>query len=215
MQVGGVILCGGHSQRMGFPKALLPFGSKTMLQHVVSLLAPIVNPLVVVAARDQELPSLPPAVQVTYDNAPDRGPLEGMHAGLQAMQGHAEAAYLTSCDVPLLVPAFVETLIDNLGTRQAVVPVDQRFHHPLAAVYRVELVTRIRALLDADQLRPFFLLEQSDTLRIPVEQLREIDPDLKTLQNINHPQDYLAALAACQLTAPAHLLSLWQDQLDS
>ena len=65
MQVGGIVLCGGHSRRMGSPKALLPFGDETMLQRVLRLLAPVVGPLVVVAARDQQLPELPSGVEIT------------------------------------------------------------------------------------------------------------------------------------------------------
>ena len=38
MQVGGVVLCGGESKRMGRSKALLPFGRETMLQRVASVL---------------------------------------------------------------------------------------------------------------------------------------------------------------------------------
>ncbi|MEC9003789.1 MAG: molybdenum cofactor guanylyltransferase [Planctomycetota bacterium] len=214
MQVGGIVLCGGHSRRMGSSKALLPFGDETMLQRVLRLLAPVVGPLVVVAARDQQLPELPSEVEITWDEEPDRGPLQGIHAGLRALRETAEAAYITSCDVPLLVPAFVETLIKSLDHHQVVVPVDSRFHHPLAAVYRVDLWSQASELLEADQRRPLFLLEQADTLRIPVEQLQAVDPDLLTLQNINHPRDYLAALESCDLAVPPELLSRWHDQLD-
>ena len=200
--VAGIVLCGGHSRRMGYSKSLLPFGDETMLQRVLRLLGPVVDPLVVVAAHNQELPDLPSQVQVTYDEAPDQGPLQGICAGLGALQGLAEAAYITSCDVPLLVPAFVETLIGALGTHEIAVPVDSRFHHPLAAVYRIDVLGRIKQLLAADQRRPMFLIEQSDTVRITVDQLKAVDPDLLTLQNINQPDDYLAALKSSGLTAP-------------
>jgi len=59
------VLCGGKSTRMGTSKALLPFGSETMLQRVVRLLGTIVSPIVAVAARDQVLPALPPDLIVT------------------------------------------------------------------------------------------------------------------------------------------------------
>ena len=58
----GIVLCGGKSTRMGVPKATLPFGPETMLQRVVRLLGTVVSPIVVVAARGQELaPELPRA----------------------------------------------------------------------------------------------------------------------------------------------------------
>ena len=67
-------------------------------------------------------------------------------------------------------------------------PVDDAgFHHPLAAVYRTDVLPAIRSLLDADQLRPRMLFDEVATCRVPVEQLRDVDPALDTLMNLNHP----------------------------
>ena len=112
MTTGGIVLCGGKSTRMGVPKATLPFGAETMLQRVVRLLATVVSPIVVVAAEGQALPALPDEVTVTRDEREARGPLEGLRAGLKALPESVAAAYVTSCDVPLLVPAFVERMIE-------------------------------------------------------------------------------------------------------
>src|SRR4051812_49455108 len=109
--VGGIVVCGGKSTRMGAPKATLPFGPETMLQRVVRLLATTVAPIVVVAAREQSLPSLAEPVIVARDERDERGPLEALRAGLKALPESISAAYVTSCDVPLLVPAFVERMI--------------------------------------------------------------------------------------------------------
>src|SRR5690349_12235754 len=103
MTAGGIVLCGGKSTRMGTSKALLPFGPETMLQRVVRLLSEVVPTIVAVAAIDQELPALPPHVLVTRDEREGRGPLEGLRAGLKALPPQADRAYVTSCDVPLLV----------------------------------------------------------------------------------------------------------------
>ena len=55
MKAGGIVLAGGKSTRMGVPKATLPFGSETMLQRVVRLLATQVSPIVAVAAAVRSL----------------------------------------------------------------------------------------------------------------------------------------------------------------
>src|SRR5882672_3104880 len=106
-RVGGIVLAGGKSTRMGLAKATLPFGPELMLQRVVRLLSQVVQPIVVVAAPGQELPPLPANVLITRDEREGRGPLEGLLAGLTAVAPHSDAAYATSCDVPLLVPGFV------------------------------------------------------------------------------------------------------------
>src|SRR5262245_20696566 len=131
MLVGGLILCGGKSSRMGRDKATLPFGPELMLQRVVRLLSQVVSPIVVVAAHDQQLPALPPRILLARDGRQGRGPLEGLHAGLAAIAGRADAVYATGCDVPLLVPVFVRRMIDLLGEHEIAVPVEAQFEHPL------------------------------------------------------------------------------------
>src|SRR5262245_50457491 len=115
---------------MGLAKATLPFGSELMLQRVVRLLSQVVQPIVVVAAPQQDLPPLPGDVLITRDEREGRGPLEGLLAGFSAIPPLAEAVYATSCDVPLLVPAFVREMISRLGDADIVVPVEGRFPHP-------------------------------------------------------------------------------------
>jgi molybdopterin-guanine dinucleotide biosynthesis protein A len=179
---------------MGVPKATLPFGPETMLQRVVRLLGTVVSPVVVVAARGQELPALPPAVAVTRDERDARGPLEALRAGLKAVPVSADAAYVTSCDVPLLVPAFVQRMIDVLGDDDIAVMEIDGFTHPLSAVYRRTALPQIEALLAQERLRPAFLFEAMRTRRVTPEEMIVADPALRTLRNLNTREEYLAAL---------------------
>src|SRR6516225_9270130 len=128
--VGGIILCGGQSKRMGRPKAWLPFAGEVMLPRVVRLLREAVSPIVVVAAPGQDLPDLPIGVEVARDPERGRGPLQGLVAGLAALQGRAEAAYLSSCDVPFLRSAFVRRLIELRGDAAICVPHVANHYHP-------------------------------------------------------------------------------------
>ena len=195
MSAGGIILCGGKSTRMGTSKALLPFGPETMLQRVVRLLGEVVSPIVTVAAADQVLPDLPADVIVTRDEREGRGPLEGLRAGLKAMPADVDAAYVTSCDVPLLVPGFVRQMLDFArGYDVAVMEIDG-FAHPLSAVYRRSTLPIVEDLLAHDRLRPVFLFDAVRTRRVTPAEMTA-DPELLTLRNLNTPQDYRDALAA-------------------
>src|SRR5437870_5297900 len=157
LTVGGIVLCGGQSSRMGRPKAWLPFGGELMLPRVVRLMGEVVSPIVVVAALAQDLPPLPPDVEIVRDPVPARGPLQGLAAGLAALRGRADAAYLSSCDVPLLRPAFVRRLIDLLGDHAICVPDAGGYLHPLAAVYRMAVAAVAERLLAGNRPRPAFL----------------------------------------------------------
>lgn len=208
MQTGGIILCGGLSSRMGLPKATLPFGPERMLQRVVRLLTEAVQPIVVVRAAGQELPSLPPDVLVAEDRRASRGPLEALQAGLLAIREQVGSAFVTSCDAPLLRPEFVRAMIDWKGEHEIAVPVQNSFHFPLAAVYSTALTATIQAQLDADQLRPRSLFDLVDTVRVPCDQLEKFDHSLDSLQNLNRAEDYFAALDRAGFEAPAEIRRL-------
>ena len=198
MAEAGIVLCGGKSTRMGSSKALLPFGSETMLQRVVRLLSEVVSPIVVVAAADQQLPALPDDVIVTRDEREARGPLEGIRAGLKALPPDVERAYVTSCDVPLLVPNFVRQILElGHGYDVAVMEIDG-FTHPLSAVYRRATLPFVEDLLAHDRLRPVFLFEAVQTRRVRPEEITA-DPELRTLRNLNTREDYERALAEAGL----------------
>jgi molybdopterin-guanine dinucleotide biosynthesis protein A len=199
VNAGGIVLCGGRSTRMGSSKALLEFGAETMLQRVVRLLGTVVSPLVAVAAPGQELPELPASVIVTRDEQEGRGPLEGLRAGLKALPSDVELAYVTSCDVPLLVPGFVEHMVHLLGDHDISVMEIGGFAHPLSAVYRRRTLGQVEALLAADRLRPAFLFEAVSTRRVQPAEMSAVDPQLLTLRNLNTPQDYAEALALAGL----------------
>jgi molybdenum cofactor guanylyltransferase len=199
MIAGGIVLCGGKSTRMGTPKAILPFGPETMLQRVVRLLGAVVEPIVVVAARQQALPELPGDVIVARDELEERGPLEGLRAGLKALPNSVDSAYVTSCDVPLLVPGFVTRMIELLGDHDIAVMEIDGFPHPLSAVYRRATLPQIEALLERDKLRPVFLFDAVRTRRVRPQEMTSVDPQLRTLRNLNTRDDYRSALKEADL----------------
>lgn len=189
-RIGGVVLCGGHSRRMGRPKFSLPFGKEVLLQRVCRILSEVVSPIVAVAAADQEVPGLPDGVRIVRDEYDSQGPLAGIATGLDALRADVDAAFVTSCDAPLLRPEFVARLIELLGDHDVAAPTDGQYDHVLAAVYKTTLADHARRLLAEDRRRLLFLLEESNSLRIPVEELRNVDPNLDSLRNVNTPEDY-------------------------
>jgi len=196
---GGIILCGGLSTRMGTSKALLPFGPETMLQRIVRLLSTVVSPVVVVAAAEQVLPDLPADVIVTRDEEQGRGPVEGLRAGLKALPETVDGAYVTSCDVPLLVPDFVRRMLDLLADHDIAVLEIDGVPHPLSAVYRRNTLPHVEGLLAQNRLRPVFLFEAVRTRRVQPAEVLSTDPELLTLRNLNTREDYLAALSIARL----------------
>jgi molybdopterin-guanine dinucleotide biosynthesis protein A len=116
MKFGAVVLCGGTSSRMGAPKAGLPVGAELMLPRIVRIVREVVDSVVVAAAPGQDVPPLPDEVRIVRDEREGQGPIGGLAAGLAALEGTADAVYLSSCDVPLLKPEFVRAVARLLKT---------------------------------------------------------------------------------------------------
>jgi molybdenum cofactor guanylyltransferase len=208
MQTAGLILCGGESRRMGRSKAWLPFGDETMLERVVRLVSSAVSPIVVVAAPNQELPPLAGAVTVVRDKVAGRGPLQGLATGLGALTDDVELVYATSTDVPFFEPRWVGHLAKLSVGHDLVIPYVDGRHHPLAAVYRRRTVLPvIESLLRENRFRLTELVEAVKTRVLEERELRDVDAELRTLRNLNSPQDYEQALRDAGFTSSGNTLA--------
>jgi molybdenum cofactor guanylyltransferase len=209
----GIVLAGGRSTRMGRPKAGLEWHGPTLLRRVAGIVERAVDgPVVVVRAPGQDLPELPAAVELADDAHEGRGPLEGLKAGLAAVADRAEAAYVSSTDVPLLHPAFIRTVLRALEREnvEVALPMAHGFRHPLAAAYRTSLLGTVEELIAEDRMRPAFLFERSrvrelDEAALLLDaELRREDPELLSLLNVNDRDEYDRARSR---TAPAVTVS--------
>ncbi len=197
-RLAALILCGGRSRRMGRPKYLLEFPGELLLPRMCRIAAEAASPVIVVAAPDQRMPDLPAGVTVVRDDLIDAGPLAGIARGLQHLALHhpdVPAAFVTSCDVPLLSADVIRCVSRQLGDSEAVAVRGAEFVHPLCAVYRSCLARPAEELLQAGERRPRRLLEAVRTQFIPAESLRSVDPRLDCLHNMNTPADYQQILS--------------------
>ena len=190
---------------MGTPKAALEWHGSTLLGRTAGIVARAVNgPVVVVSAAGQDLPDLPKQATVVEDPRQGKGPVQGIAAGLAALSGHAEAAFISSTDLPFLHPAFIRRVLRVLDERagtDVALPVARGYPQPLAAAYRVSLAETAERLVKEDRLRPAFLFDECRVERLDDATLRQdpvlaaLDPDLDSVLNVNEPADYRAARA--------------------
>ncbi|MEA2356028.1 MAG: molybdenum cofactor guanylyltransferase [Solirubrobacteraceae bacterium] len=189
-RTAGIVLAGGRSSRMGAPKACLEWHGSTLVRRVAGILGRTLDgPVVIVRARGQALPELPDC-EVVEDARGERGPLEGLGAGLRAVGERAGVAFVAGVDTPLLHPAFVGAILERLGPEDEIcVPVTDGVPHPLAAAYRTGVGAEVAGLLRADRLRLGLLLERCRVRRVSGGDL----PHPESLVNLNDPDDYAGA----------------------
>jgi molybdopterin-guanine dinucleotide biosynthesis protein A len=190
---------------MGTPKAALDWHGSTLLRRTAGILARATNgPVVVVCAPRQKLPDLAAGTLVTHDRREGKGPLQGIAAGLEALRGQADIAFISSTDLPFLHPAFVRRVLrvlENSDSTDVALPLARGFRQPLAAAYRVSLATTVERLMAGDRLRPAFLFEQCVVETLDEQALKQdpvlaaLDPELDSVVNVNTLADYRAARA--------------------
>ncbi len=193
----GIILAGGDSQRMGVEKGLMDLDGKTIIQYVIDSLRPIVDEIIVVIGSMEKYPVFSEVVNVHLvpDQYVDGSPLVGILSGLSEAKG--EYAVVVACDMPFINTDLVDHLFNlSMGHDGILLVKPNGWIEPLPSVYRVSVSlkqafqlrrqgeSRIRRILEA----------LPDVPRVPVNQLRVIDPDLLTFFDIDTEDSYREAV---------------------
>lgn len=175
---------------MGRPKALLLFDGEPLIVHVVTTLRRLFDEVVVVAAPEQDLPSMP--VTLVRDDVAYQGPVGGIYYGLTASGG--DVGFVTACDSAFLNSRLIAHLLSQISQHDVVVPHWQGRFQPLHAVYRRNVLPLLESQLARGELRPVYLFEKVRTRRIDEEEIRLFDPEGLSFFNMNTPEDYSEAL---------------------
>ncbi len=182
-----VILAGGLSRRMGRDKAALPAGEGTLIEHLARRLAPVVDETIIAGRSAGHTLA---GVTAVDDRYPGLGPLAGIHAGLLAAR--FPLVWVVGCDLPDVDPGLAALLCGLAGDVDAVVPRIDSEPQGVCAVYDRALAPRIDRLLAAGERRVKMLLAASKVRYVTPEELRAVDPELRSFRNINTPADYRA-----------------------
>jgi len=189
-----LILAGGSGRRLGCKeKALIPIKGRTILEYNLDLLERLVDE-VIISVRDDEqkgiLKEYTGERTIIADHYTDVGPLAGILEGLKEAEG--EYVFITACDMPFLDPEVVEMLFQRAIGHDAAIPAwENEMLEPLHAVYRTRpmAIETEKAIQNDDKiiLAPVFKLK--DLVLVDMEDVRALDPGLRTFININTLED--------------------------
>ena len=181
--ISGVILAGGQSSRMGFPKYLLPIGGRTIIENTIEILEPFFEELLLVTDNRERFRWLE-GITIIEDLIRGCGPQGGIYTGLKTMSN--QKGLFVACDMPFLHSGPLERVLtiaqkdDNL----CVVPLVRGRIEPLHAVYSKRLLPRIERVLSQGRLSLKELLKNNGCRYLKVEK-----SEVEAFTNINTPED--------------------------
>jgi molybdopterin-guanine dinucleotide biosynthesis protein A len=190
--LGGIVLAGGQSRRMGEPKALLrltPCGPM-LIEHVLAALTPLIEAPIVVTNRPLDYAWLDR--QLVGDRYPGLGALAGIQAGLLA-SAH-QHNLVVGCDMPFLSGPLLAALAAEPRDYDILLPrrADGQLE-TLHAIYSRDCLPVLSELLAAGGGRVLALCAAVRVRYVDEAWLRRYDPLLRSFGNLNTPAELAEA----------------------
>jgi molybdenum cofactor guanylyltransferase len=198
--VGGFILAGGESSRMGVDKGLLEIAAEPMIVRAARLVESVVGAPPVVVGTPEKYRGL--GLRAIADDRPGCGPLGGIATALRASD--AEWNLIVACDLPYLTRAWLEYLLRRARDSDAealvamnLTPANKRGAEPLCAVYHKGGEPAIRRALEQGVRKVTDGLAELRVELIEPAKWKGFDSDGLLFKNVNTPADYEEAKAKC------------------
>jgi len=183
---------------MGQDKALLDFGGRPLVQHVLSRVASLADETIITTNHPEGYRFL--GLSLVPDLIPDRGALGGLYAALSAATYPLVA--VVACDMPFananLLAHCRDLLLADAGL-DAIIPSTEHGLEPLHAVYRQETCRpAVKAAIETDQWRMIAWHKDVKVRVLPPEESARYDPEGLVFWNLNTPEEFEAALQHIQ-----------------
>lgn len=191
--VTAAVMAGGRSMRMGVDKTLLSVDGEPLLVRVVDAVSAVCAHTVVVTNRREQIADagLPADTHVLIDEVPYQGPLGGLVTALK--DAPDDWVLAVAADIPWLEPDVIRALWAARDDAQVVVPVTEKGLEPLLALYHRDCLPAARRVLASGRRRLVAMFPELRVVELPLESLRAADPSLRSLINVNTPEDLAEA----------------------
>lgn len=207
--VSGAVLAGGKGVRLGRDKARVALGGATLLDRAIATLASFCADVLVVGRTLEVAPR--PGVRSLTDLRPGSGALGGIYTAL------VTAAYplcvVVACDMPFLNAALLRSLVALADEADVVAPLVHGHPETLHAVYRRTCIPHIEAQLDRGELKIARFFDAVRVRYVDRAEMEPFDPELRSLFNINYPEELAAAQRAFGAGESEHAPSFDRDGL--
>lgn len=189
MSVSAAIMAGGKSRRMGRDKAWLDVGDgRPIVRRVIDVLSAVADEVFLVA-NDERYTTL--GLRVVPDRFTAGGVLGGIATGVGAATH--DRVLVAACDMPFLRPEVFRLLVERSDGYDAVVPRIGDEYEALHALYTKTCLPPMERALGAGKMRVLSFFGDVRLRVLEADELRTVDPDLRSFTNVNTPEELAAA----------------------
>ena len=187
--ITGIVLAGGKSSRFGRNKALVEINGIRLIERVIGVVEPLFENLLVITNAPQDYAYL--NLPMVEDLIKGLGPLGGIFTGLKTISD--EAGFFVACDMPFLNAELIRHMAHLTEDFDVVVPKLDWKIEPLHAIYSKSCIPAITELIENRDYQIFNFFKKVRVRYLSAREIREFDPELKFLLNINRPEELVNA----------------------
>jgi molybdopterin-guanine dinucleotide biosynthesis protein A len=206
----GIILAGGENKRMPVLKAFIEVEGKKIIERNLKIMKKLFREICIVTNQPELYSYL--GMPMLGDVYAIRGPMTGVLTAL--INSSNDWVFVSACDMPFIDPDVIRfmarerynptciTIINSgqkialntvptAGIYDTVVPLVAYKAEPLFAFYSKKIMGSLEQfVLTGKKGIKYFLLNHDKRVKyITSEELRNIDPELRSLINLNTPED--------------------------
>lgn len=187
----GVILSGGLNKRFdGENKAFINVGGRRIIDRLLDVFSDLFDEIILVTNHPELF--LQWDLTIVTDIIDLRSSLTGIHTGL--FYSNNPYAFFSACDTPFLKKELVEILVKQIEQKiDIIMPETAAGFEPLCAIYSKRCLKPAEDHLKANKVKIQWAFRSNRIKNIPENQLRTVDPELRSFLNINTPEDLVRA----------------------
>ena len=177
-----IILAGGNSVRMTFPKEYIEIEEKYLVHNSIEVLKNIFDDIVIVSNDKEHYKDL--KVRVVRDIFYKKGPMAGLHSGL--CYSESEFSFLTACDMPNIDEKFIRFMISKLDKNfDGLICLSENGKFlPMNGIYKNSLKENLREELIKDNRKFVRFIEDNNFKFLKYEEWKNFDKK-NIFENLN------------------------------
>ncbi len=186
-KIGGIILAGGKSSRMGQDKALMKIGDKTLIGYVYEIINAFTSEIVISSNTDDYGFLNCKTIPDIYQNI---GPIAGIHASLK--KSKYDKNIVISCDTPFVSKTIISELIKASSGYDITILRNNKFIEPLIGIYNKNILENLEKIISNKKysIQKFIYSSKHNIVDIDKTIL---DESKNSFININNQEEFLKA----------------------